>query len=35
MERRSLKEGGKSRCGGDSRIELSGELGERIGMVLK
>jgi hypothetical protein len=35
MERRSLKEGGKSRCGGDSRIELVGELGERIGMVLK
>jgi hypothetical protein len=35
MERRSLKEGGKSRCGGDSRIELVGVLGERIDMVLK
>jgi len=32
---RSLREGGKSRCGGGSRIGQGGELAGRTGMVLR
>ncbi|GAU30693.1 hypothetical protein TSUD_39170 [Trifolium subterraneum] len=31
---RSLKEGGKSRCGGDNRIELNGELVKEEGGIV-